>query len=113
MKLTEHFTLEEMTRSAKASAMGIANNPNEEQTENLKTLCENVLEPLRNHLGRAVVINSGFRCRKLNDAVKGARNSQHMRGEAADIRVGSKKAVMEIMHFIMTSGWKNIYKIRE
>lgn len=102
MKLTEHFTLEEMTRSAKASAMGIANNPNEEQTENLKALCENVLEPLRNHLGRAVVINSGFRCRKLNDAVKGARNSQHMRGEAADIRVGSKKEVMEIMHFIMT-----------
>lgn len=102
MKLTEHFTLEEMTRSAKALAMGIANNPNEEQTENLKALCENVLEPLRLHLGRAVVINSGFRCRRLNDAVKGARNSQHMRGEAADIRVGSKKDVMEIMHFIKT-----------
>lgn len=89
MKLTEHFSLEEFTRSSTANKYGINNTPNEEQIANLKALCENVLEPLRQHFNVPIIIGSGFRCPKLNShpEVRGATNSQHMTGEAADIQI--------------------------
>lgn len=85
MKLTQHFTLEEMTRSATAEARGIRNEPNAVQIANLRRLCEKVLEPLRAHFGTPIRINSGFRCEKLNAAVGGAKRSYHLQGRAADI----------------------------
>ena len=90
-----------MTRSATATRLRIANVPSGEQVENLKHLCENVLEPLRRHLGRPVIINSGYRSVRLNNAVGGAPASQHLRGEAADIRVANRQELLDVMHFIM------------
>jgi len=55
--------------------------------ESLKQLCEQILEPLRLHLGKPVNITSGYRCPRVNKKKKGSKNSQHMLGEAADINV--------------------------
>ena len=85
MKLTEHFTLEEFTRSQTATDKHIPNNPNAMQISNLTNLCVNVLEPLHNILNQSIFISSGFRSVKLNRAVGGVPNSQHQTGEAADI----------------------------
>lgn len=87
MKLTQHFSLEEMTKSQTASRKGIDNTPTPEVVENLKQLCENVLEKIRNHFGRPLTVNSGYRGPKLNKAIGGAKNSQHLTGQAADIEI--------------------------
>ena len=87
IKLTEHFTLEEMAQSRTAVRLAIRNVPNAQQIACLKVLCQQVLEPLRKAMGKPVIINSGYRCWLLNQKVGGARNSQHLKGQAADIRV--------------------------
>jgi zinc D-Ala-D-Ala carboxypeptidase len=87
MKLSQHFTLEEMTKSQTGSRKGIENTPGEKEIENLKLLCENILEKVRVHFGRQVTVNSGYRGPKLNKAIGGAKNSQHMTGQAADIEI--------------------------
>ena len=86
LQLTENFSLKEMTRSDKAMRLGLSNAPNEEQVKNLKNLCEQVLQPLRDHVGVPVMVNSGFRSPDVNKAAGGVWNSQHLTGEAADIR---------------------------
>ena len=85
MQLTEHFTLEEMLRSETAEKKKIENRINAEEVNNLQKLCQKVLEPLRAHFGKPIRINSGFRCKALNDAVGGAKNSYHTKGRAVDI----------------------------
>lgn len=85
MQLTEHFSLEEMMDSPKAKKFGIENRATAEEINNLKRLCEKVLEPLRKHLGRPIHVNSGFRCKALNEIVGGAPRSYHLKGRAADI----------------------------
>ena len=87
MKLSEHFSLEEMTKSQTGARKGIDNTPPPEVVENLKLLCENVLEKVRIHFGRPVIVNSGYRGPKLNKAIGGAKKSQHLTGQAADIEV--------------------------
>jgi zinc D-Ala-D-Ala carboxypeptidase len=87
MRLSQHFTLEEMTKSQTASRRGIDNTPPPEVVENLKQLCENVLEYIRVRFGKPVNVNSGYRGPKLNKAIGGAKNSQHMTGQAADIEI--------------------------
>ena len=87
LRLTEHFKLSEFTRSATAVARKIDNAPSQEVISNLKALCQNVLEPLRAFAGQPIIIGSGYRSPALNKAVGGAKNSQHMTGEAADIRL--------------------------
>ena len=84
MKLSEHFLLIEFTRSQTASRHGIANTPNEEQIENLKTLAKG-LEDVRTKLGgNPINISSGFRCEALNDRLGSKRTSRHILGLAAD-----------------------------
>ena len=85
MKLSEHFDLGEFTRSDYAKRNGIKNMPNPEQTDNLRELCVNVLEPIRKHFQIPIFISSGFRSKELNNAIGGAKNSQHVSGEAVDI----------------------------
>ena len=85
MKLTEHFTLEELTKSYTATQLGIDNTPSQEVVANLKALCVHILEPLRKAYGKPIIVSSGYRCPKLNKAVKGAAQSQHMLGQAADV----------------------------
>ena len=83
MNLTRNFTLSELTKSDTAIRKGINNNPNAEQVEKLKALCENILQPVRDHFGR-VKITSGFRSVELCTAIGSSVNSQHAKAEAAD-----------------------------
>jgi hypothetical protein len=85
MKISKNFTLEELTASATAKAKGISNNPGQKDLVNLCGLVHNVLQPLRNWWGKEVKIGSGYRSLALNRAVGGVSNSQHMKGEAADL----------------------------
>ena len=86
---TPHFSLLEFTESPTARKHGIANVPPAEAVDNLKRLCENTLEPLREALQLPVVITSGFRSKALNDLLAhSSERSQHMQGQAADFYVG-------------------------
>ncbi len=87
MKLSEHFSLSEMTKSSTAERQGIANEPSESQIENLTLVCDNILEPVRNHYGIPFIPNSGFRCLELNRAIGSSDNSQHTMGKAVDFEV--------------------------
>lgn len=87
MKLTKHFTLEELCASSTAKRLNISNKPTNEEIENMKHLALSILEPLRLFMQKPIYINSGFRSQKLNKAVGGVASSQHTRGEAVDIRV--------------------------
>lgn len=92
MKLSRNFSLEELIRSNTAVRMGIDNVPKDGKVvENLRNLCLEVLQPLRDYVGGPVHVNSGYRCPALNVAVGGVKNSQHCRGEACDIRIASLK----------------------
>ena len=83
--VTMHFTIEELYASATAKAKGINNKPSVQQMINLVYLCAYVLEPLRVAMNEPIKIGSGFRSRELNAAVGGVYNSQHCKGQAADL----------------------------
>ncbi len=85
MQLSPHFELSELVVSDIAARRGITNDPTPQVIENLRRLCQTVLEPLRMKLGSPVVITSGYRCAALNSAVGGSANSHHVQGRAADI----------------------------
>ena len=85
--VTMHFTLEEMYASDTAKRLGINNKPSTQQMINLVYLCAYVLEPLRKAMGKPINISSGFRSQALNKAVGGVYNSQHLKGQAADIDI--------------------------
>lgn len=82
-----HFTMEELYASATATAKGINNRPSVQQMINLVYLTAYVLEPLRVAMGEPIKIGSGFRCQALNKAVGGVYNSQHLKGQAADLYI--------------------------
>lgn len=96
----KHFTLAELTYSDTAQARGINNQPNRAQSDSLVALTENVLDPLRERYGRPIQVNSGFRGSALNRAVGGAATSQHLKGEAADITVGSRSGNKQLFDII-------------
>ena len=75
-----------MTKSATAQRKGIKNDPSIQVCKSLTALIEKVLDPLREAYGKPIIVTSGYRCEKLNKAVGGAASSQHVKGEAADIR---------------------------
>lgn len=85
-KLSPHFTLEELTRSATACRHGIANIPSKAETEWLRFGCLFVLEPLRHWCAKPLFVTSGFRSPAVNRLVGGVPNSMHQFGMAADIR---------------------------
>lgn len=87
MQLSPNFSLAEICKSATGIRLGIDNTPSPEVIANLRALCFNVLEPVRTYFGRRVTVHSGYRGPSLNRAVGGARESQHMTGEAADIEI--------------------------
>lgn len=84
-KVTMHFSIEELYASQTAKAKGIDNKPDFPSLINLVYLCAYVLEPLREAMNEPIKIGSGYRCPKLNAAVGGVSNSQHMKGQAADL----------------------------
>ena len=87
MKLTENFSLNELTKSQTAERKGINNTPSAEHQDNLKSLCEMVLQPIRDHFGQVVSISSGYRSPELCVAIGSSTKSQHARGEAADFEI--------------------------
>lgn len=101
----KYFTLKELTRSVTAKNKGIDNTPGEVEKNNLIALVENVLDPLREAWGQPIIITSGYRCPALNRAVGGSATSQHVKGEAADIRtvsdtVEDNKALYELIRVL-------------
>ena len=106
MKLSKNFTYEELCHSGVAERKGPKNRPKTKEeergvSENLKALCMEVLQPLRDYLGKPVVISSGYRSEEVNRMVGGVKGSQHLKGEAADIHVENTEHLLKIMHFIM------------
>jgi zinc D-Ala-D-Ala carboxypeptidase len=87
MQISEHFSLDELTRSSTATQIGDPNQPGEAALASLKTLCTKVLEPVRLHFGQSVRINSGYRSPRTNSAVGSSSTSQHRLGEAADLEI--------------------------
>jgi zinc D-Ala-D-Ala carboxypeptidase len=87
MNLTKNFTLEEMTKSETALRHDLENTPNEQEISAMKLLAEKVLQPVRDHFGKGVKVNSGFRNQDVNQKVGGSRNSDHTRGQACDIEI--------------------------
>jgi peptidoglycan hydrolase-like protein with peptidoglycan-binding domain len=98
IQLSPHFKLSEMIRSQYAERHNIDNYPKDPAViNNLRALCQKVLEPMRQQFGKPVFITSGYRCKELNDAIGGARNSQHMYGQAADFAMAGvpKRTVLQ------------------
>jgi hypothetical protein len=87
MQLSKNFNLQEMTKSESASRFNLDNTPAKEAIENLKILCEKVLQPVRDHYGKSVRINSGYRSPEVNSKVGGSKTSDHCLGKAADIEI--------------------------
>ena len=87
MQLSEHFNLKEFTKSETAIRKRIDNTPSSQHASNLKLVCEKILEPVRNHFGKPIRINSGYRGPALNSAVGGSSKSQHCNGEAVDFEI--------------------------
>ena len=85
MKLSENFTLQEMTHSQTAVRRGLSNHPDPDSLANLEMLCTQVLEPIRRVAQAPIVVSSGYRSPEVNRLVGGAPSSQHTRGQAADI----------------------------
>ena len=90
MNLSKHVTLKEFQASGLATLRNINNEMNESQIASAKLLCENVFEPLRLYLNTPINISSGFRSLQVNKMIGGAKTSQHTKGEAIDIKIGSK-----------------------
>lgn len=90
-RISKNFTLEELCASATAKAKGLANNPGQQAICNLCALVHNVLQPLRDAMHEPIKIGSGYRSYGLNKAVGGVINSQHMKGEAADLCIDGDK----------------------
>lgn len=86
MKLSTNFTLDEFLVSQTAERHGISMDPPPEVIENLRELCETILQPLRDSLGSVIIVTSGWRPLELNRLIGSSDSSQHPKGEAADIR---------------------------
>lgn len=102
-RLTPHFTLGEMIRSETAARKGIRNMPTEAEIAALTLLCQKVLEPVRLHFGKPVLVTSGFRSSRVNVSVGGSTTSQHCKGEAADFTVSGERNI-DVCYWI----WSNL-----
>jgi len=87
MNLTKNFSLNELTKSQTAERKGIDNTPSAEHQENLKSLCEMILQPIRDHFGQVVSISSGYRSPELCVAIGSSTKSQHAKGQASDFEI--------------------------
>ena len=101
MNLTENFSLNELTKSQTAERKGIDNTPSTEHQENLKRLCESILQRVRDHFNRVVSVSSGYRSPELCTAIGSKTTSQHAKGEAADFEIFgiSNKELADWIHY--------------
>ena len=89
MQLSKHFSLNELTKSDTALRHDMDNTPPPEAIECLRALCDNVLQPVRDHFGKSVRVNSGYRHPDVNAKVGGSKTSDHCKGMAADIEIAN------------------------
>lgn len=101
--MAEFFTKSELTRSDTARTLKIDNTPTPEASAALDALMWNVLDPIRRMWGKPIIVNSGYRCPKLNAAIGGSATSQHMKGEAADITAGDPTKNKELFDMLAQS----------
>lgn len=101
-----YFDIKEMTNSQTAKLYHINNTPTKEVIDNLKKLMY-VLDIVRAHIGKPILVNSGYRCKKLNEMVGGTQNSMHTKGLAADIRTREKED-MNIMYEFLKENQKKL-----
>ena len=87
VQLSKNFSLTELTKSQTATRKGIDNAPGPEHQENLKRLCESILQRVRDHFNRVVSVSSGYRSAELCTAIGSKITSQHAKGEAADFEI--------------------------
>ena len=87
MKLSPNFSLAEMIKSDTALRLDMENEPNDDHITNMQALAENVLQKVRDHFGKGVKVNSGFRHPDVNAKVGGSKTSDHCKGMAADIEI--------------------------
>ena len=87
----KYFTISELCKSTTADAYHINNQPTPEIVDNLEILINECLDKIRETFGKPIYVNSGYRCKELNDRVKGSKTSHHLYGKAADITLNSKK----------------------
>lgn len=102
-QITRNFTLSELIKSNTAMRRGYDNTPNITQYQCLVELTENILQPLRDYFGTGIYISSGFRGERLNVAIGGATNSQHVKGQAVDIdqdNKGSRITNAQVFNYI-------------
>ena len=101
----KYFTISEMLYSPTAVKRGIWNGCDRNQEDNLVALVDNVLDPARQKYGKAVHVSSGYRCPQLNTLIHGALESQHLRGEAADLTTDAgPQGNLELARLIIASG---------
>ena len=102
MKLSKNLSLKEATKSNTATRLGIKNEPEQWEINNLHAIAENIFQPVRDHFGVPIGVSSGYRCKELNTAIGGSKYSQHMIGEALDIDadIYGKVTNAEIFNYI-------------
>jgi hypothetical protein len=88
MNLTENVSLKELTKSESATRFGISNEPTEEALSNLQKLATHILQPVRDHFGKPLIITSGYRSPELCLKIGSTTTSQHTKGQAADFEIG-------------------------
>ena len=98
MRLTDNFTLKELTKTN----TGLPNLITDLEIDNLTRLCQKVLQPLRDIYGKPIIVNSGYRSDRVNKAVGGVPTSQHRKGEAADITAGSREENKKLFDILKT-----------
>lgn len=101
----KYFTLDELIRSATATALGIDNTPPPDAVRRLTFLTDRLLDPMRQAWGAPIRVNSGYRCSVLNRAVGGSPASQHLRGEAADITTGTRVGNRRLFEMIRSGSF--------
>lgn len=97
----KYFTIKELCKSSTAVQKKINNTPNPDIIKNLELLVEHILDPLREKYGKPIRVNSGYRCLALNNAINGSKTSQHLKGLAADITVGSPSENKKLFQLII------------
>lgn len=105
-----YFTIKEMTKSQTAKLYHIDNTPTEKIIGNLKKVMH-ILDMIRTYIGKPILINSGYRCQKLNEIVGGVQNSMHTKGLAADFRTREKEDINTMFEFLKKN--QKDFKIKE
>lgn len=105
--MKNYFTISELIASDTAKKYGIDNTPSLETRQHMKELIEKLLNPIREAWGGPIIVNSGYRCPRLNELLKGSKTSAHLTGYAADLIPGNGqrlKFIKFVQDYLRRSG---------